>query len=342
MYLSSLKLINFRSYIDKSLELQKGLNLIIGNNGAGKTNLLESVYYLFTTASHRTKTVTDLVNWEKDGFYISGRVQYDGFYNEISVNYGKKNISTMKLNGTPVKRTDIICSYPAVIFSPEDINYIKGSPSLFRRLVNINISQLKTGYIEYLFRYNRVLSERNAYLRALKSKDNLNSVSYSTWTEELQKCCIKLWESRKLFIEELNRLIDLEAAEAGYKDRYEIKYRISDYRPGVSDARDFAFRHTTWGAHRDIFWMEMNGRTLKEFGSRGESRIAMLLYKQALIRYIEEKEKIEPVILLDDVFSELDKIKRSAIKEKIRGKQVLMTSVSVPAEIDYAVNIINI
>ncbi|MFC2061082.1 DNA replication/repair protein RecF [Elusimicrobiota bacterium] len=345
MFLKKLTIKNFRNYDNSKINFDNCLNLIIGKNGKGKTNILEAVFFLSTTSSHRTGTTLDLIKDGKSKFYLKADIEDSNGPVDIEIGYGRKEGFKAKINGTKVKRKNVVEKFPAVLFSPEDIEIIKGSPGELRRMINISIAQINPLYINDLVRYKKVLKERNACLKIvvkqknIKEKDNIN---LKIWTGELKNITEIIIKERKKFITNIKGAIVKETERMELKEKIDVEYEPSEFRGNSSLRRDIENAHTTWGAHRDNYSFKFNGLNVKSHCSRGEIRITALLYRMAIWKLIKEARNKDPIIMLDDIFSELDMEKREKIRNYIQDLQTIITSTEMPEEFANSANLVNI
>ncbi|MFC2048980.1 DNA replication/repair protein RecF [Elusimicrobiota bacterium] len=329
---------NYRNHALKRLKFTRKSNIITGNNGIGKTNILESVYMLSTTASHKTGNNTELIKEKEKGFNLKALIADKIGEKEIEIKYERfKGMKTL-INGTNVSKTEYLQNFPAVFFSPEDIEILRGSSSELRRLINISLSQLNPLYAKILIRYSKINKERNAVLRSIKKRE---TKSLKIWTELLKKESIKISNSRKKFIEYINKYLQKLSSKMNINEKYKLCYKPNLYSDNYI-RRDLEKKYTTWGAHRDIFYFSINENNMKYFGSRGELRMAAFLFKMSLWKLIKSKTGKNPIIILDDVFSELDMGKRNKIISNMEKTQILMSTTYIPEKIDISANIINL
>ncbi len=335
MWIDLLQLINFRSYGKRSFRLKEGTNLITGPNGAGKTNLLEAILFASTTASHRTSGNSKLLREGEEAFSVkAGAFGRKGRF-RVEVVYRKGSGTKVRVNSSPVKRESLLAGFPAVMFSPEDIDVVKGPPSGLRRMFNINICQLCPRYTAGLIKYRRALQERNT---ALKKG---GTAGLEPWTGILRKYSEELTGERKRFLERLGRVMREVAEEIGLESPPEIHYRPSRYRESSLE-KDIEAGFTTWGPHRDIFIFLESGRNMRDTGSRGQARMAAILYRVSLWRMLRESSGTEPVFLMDDVFSELDPEKRRLVAGCVSARQTLLTAARPPEELEGKANVIRL
>ena len=336
MHIKNLDLKNFRNYSDERVQFSDGLNVLYGKNAQGKTNCAEAVYYLCTGVSPRAKRDKQLIKHGETQAEISATAE---------VRYGKIEISAkitevgreIRVNGNKITRNaDILGNLFSVFFSPHELRLIQDGPDERRRFLNVSISQLSRPYYIALSRYNRILEQRN---NLLKDKDL--SVIYDTlpvWDEELSKFAATIARKRADFIEKLAPLA--QEAHAHLTDGAEKliispdkKYRGNEeelkeklYTEFSSNyERDIRLGYTASGPHRDDFDIEINGVDAKNYASQGQTRTAALSIKLAEVEIFKELSGEYPVLVLDDVMSELDLPRRKKLVERTSGLQTILT-----------------
>lgn len=332
MYVKSLDLKNYRNYRELSLTPSPGINIFYGSNAQGKTNILESVYLAGTTKSHRGSKDRDIIKKGEDESHI--RMLFMRRDNEyrIDVHLKRGRAKGIAVNGQPLKRAaDLFGITSFVFFSPEDLGIIKNGPSARRRFLDLMLSAADRVYLTELSRYGKILSQRNALLHEA-AFDRSRIPEIDVWDAELVRCGISLIEAREDFIGRFGKT----AAEkhrvltGGREDLlilYEKNASASDFADTVSRLRDTDLRTkmTNAGPHRDDLLISANGMDLRTFGSQGQQRTAALSMKLAEIEIQEKIRGDRPVLLLDDVLSELDDTRQSALLEGIRDTQTLIT-----------------
>ncbi|TDX51765.1 DNA replication/repair protein RecF [Orenia marismortui] len=350
MYLSQLYLKNFRNYNQEHLKFNKNINLIIGSNAQGKTNVLESIYFLGTASSHRTNIDSELVNWKEDGLYLKGELIKNNqeIQLEISLMGRKKEI---KVNSNSLQRINDLMGYlNIVIFSPEDLNLVKGSPSLRRKFINIEISQISSYYRHLLGKYGQILKHRNNLLKDIRDKKSPKEM-LEVWNQQLIDLGSKIIKKR---LESLNKLgilarlmhrkitDGLESLELKYDTELEIDSNSleeeikSSFKLKLKEKEDNEIYRgvTTIGPHRDDISLIVNNIDIRKFGSQGQQRTTALALKLAELEFMKGETGEYPILLLDDVFSELDINRRSQLLETIRDKiQTFITSTDL-ADLD--------
>ena len=338
MQILDLKLTNFRNYEKLYLEFINGNNLIIGNNGMGKTNLVEAIYVLGFTKSFRGSTEQIIINRNQKSTKIEGNIlssEKNNYQFNLS-NLGKK----VKINNNnQEKLSDYISNINIILFTPDDLKIIKNSPSIRRKLLNVEISQLNNNYLKLLNNYNKVLKQRNSYLKTLyfnsfSSKDYLDIL-----TEKLVDYGIKINELRKKFIDDINKhlnkifkcITDSEKLEVIYESslnnltKEEILKKYSTYYE-----KDLNTGITQFGIHHDDFSFLFNEENLKDFGSEGQQKNAILSFKLAELEIFKEIKGEYPILILDDLNSSLDDEKiNNIIKLLNKDIQIFITTTSI-------------
>lgn len=334
MYIKNLELINFRNYERLSLKLHRGINVFIGDNAQGKTNILESIYYCSIGKSHRTNKDKELIRWgAKDG-YISIYVSKERLDKKIDIKIFKEGKKGVRVNSIKLKTiSDLIGIFNVVMFSPEDLKIVKESPSYRRKFLDIELSKLNKKYYYSLVRYNKVLNERNTILRGW----NLDTEVTEVYDYQLSKYGSYIIKERLKYIESLSlKGNKVHKDITSQKENIEFKYitsikdldNIEDnfyniLRENVK--KDFEKRSTSFGPHRDDFEVIINNADTRTFGSQGQQRTAVLTIKLASLEIIKEQTGEYPVLLLDDVLSELDINRQKYILNSIREFQTIIT-----------------
>lgn len=341
MYLKKIKLHNFRNYEKLSISLTKGINIIYGKNAQGKTNLLESIYVLGFTKSHRAFIDDSLIKMNNEYLTIEGIINKDKIDSKFNI-YIDKTKKVLKYNDNIVKKVNnYISLVNIIIFYPEDLDLVKGSPKIRRKFLDLEISQLYSNYYVLINEYNKLLRMRNDYLK--KIKNNLsNDLNYiSILDEYIIDKSISIYKLRKKYIDRLN-----ENAENIYKniiglDNFHIKYVINcdvdienkDFKEKYTQEfkskldTDLRFCTTSVGPHKDEIEFYLGDKNLKYYGSQGQQRVAVLATKLSEIEILKKYKEDTPILLLDDVFSELDiKVQNNLLKYITKGVQTIITT----------------
>lgn len=342
MILKKIDLVNYRNYGKVSVALNDKINIFIGNNAQGKTNILESIYVLALTKSHRNITDLNLILFGKERAKITGKVKMDRLVETLEIQLGKTEKKVFK-NKTPIKKiSDYISNLTVILFTPDDLEIIKGSPSIRRNLLNIEISQIYNHYIQVLNEYNKLLKNRNEYLKMLYVNHFSDKKYLDILTEKLIEKAIFVYKKRKEFIDEINSNISEIYKEITGVDGISIHYLnncdISLYteeeiatkmreKYKKNYKKELMQGMTLYGPHRDDFEFYYKNENLKLFGSQGQQRLAVICFKLSEIDIFKKKTNTAPILLLDDIFSEIDKSKKNKLLRFIdRDIQTIITA----------------
>ena len=338
MQVKSCKLTNFRNYETLETEFFSGVNLIAGGNGQGKTNLVEAVMLLALSKSPRTSHDEDLVRESQSLARVELVVERDFGKMKLECVLGKETGKKFFINSNEIKKvSDIFGNLVAVYFSPNDLVIVSGSPAERRDFMDTDISELSGSYYNLVQRYQKVLFQRNKLLKTVHDKSLIED-QIEVWNEQLASLAGLIIKTRKSFINKLAPFAD-ETIKFLSKDSdsLQIKY---DGAKGESSSeikeeilkslrfnldKDMELGYTSIGPHRDDVVFELNGRDSKVFASQGQQRSIVLALKIAELLVFEKELGEKPVLVLDDVFSELDSARQRKLYEKLAGFQVLMT-----------------
>ena len=298
MYVKSLDLLNFRNYEKLSLTLDPGINIFYGANAQGKTNILEAVYLAGTSKSHR----------------------------------GTRDRDMIAIGGVPIRRAgELFGIVNIVFFSPEDLNIIKNGPSERRRLVDRILCEIDRIYMSDLTQYGKCLNQRNRLLHDLYFNPSLES-ELPVWDEQLVNYGCRIIAKREEFVRMLENIAsEIHTELTGEKERltlvYEPNVTVEEFADKVARSRDAdrKIKSTTVGPHRDDVCIKVNDMDLRLYGSQGQQRTTAISLKLSEIRIIEERIRNKPVLLLDDVLSELDRDRQNYLLGNIRDIQTLIT-----------------
>jgi len=335
MKITSLKLYNFRNYENLSLDFSNKQNIIIGQNGAGKTNIVEAIYVLAITKSFRGSLDKVLIKNGSKEMSIEGKIK-DKINHIYKLNLSEEGKIVKIDNNKIAKLSNYISKINVVLFTPEDTNVIKNSPTARRNMINIEISQLENGYLHLLNEYNKVLKQRNAFLK-LMYVNKLASPDY-LWilTDKLIDIGLKLSEFRKKFIDDINKYYDDISYSVTKKRGLKISY-VSSYKNKTKKElmnkykyyldKDVIIGKTSIGIHHDDFVFSINNNNLKDYGSEGEQKNAIICFKLAEIEIFMKDKGIYPILILDDFASVLDGKKINNLLKKLnKNLQIFITT----------------
>lgn len=349
MHIKSVSLQYFRNYERLTIDLNKGVNILYGANAQGKTNFLEAVYFCATGRSKRAGSDRELILFNKNEAHIQLFLDKEGLNDRLDVHIKKDTKKGIAVNGLAVKNLGgLFGVLYAVIFSPEDLQLIKAGPSERRRFMDMEICQLSSVYYYELQQYYKVLKQRNNLLKEIQKKRDLKDTLF-IWDEQLVQHGIKVIMKRRQFLEKINILAkNIHFKITNNTENLEIIYKPSinedDFKTKLKRAidRDIIMGATSVGVHKDDISFFINKTDVRIFGSQGQQRTASLSAKLAEIELIKEYKSTEPVLLLDDVMSELDKSRQKYLISYINNIQTIITATGIEDIINKMENIENI
>ena len=337
MKIDTLKLLNFRSYSSVMMSFSPNLNIIYGLNGSGKTNIVEAIYALSLTKSFRTNNDFLMIKRDKTVTKVEADIETNKKNNYQLIL--QKNDKKVKINNNKVlKLSDYISNMFIILFNPEDLRIIKDSPALRRKLLNIELSQIDNNYVLYLNGYNKILKQRNIYLKEMYINGTLSKNYLDIMTEKLVDYGIKICEMRENFIKKIQDNIgNIYKNIFGYGD-LNIKYKsdfldkkeniLKKYRENLK--KDLFLGKTSIGIHRDDIDFLLDDFLLKECGSEGQQKNALIAFKLSEINIVKEIKGYYPVLIFDDLSSELDKNKINNILNLLEEKvQTFITTTNI-------------
>ena len=333
MVIKSLKLKNYRNYDLLDLNFDPNTNILYGDNAQGKTNILEALYLSGTTKSHRGTKDRDIIQFGYDESHIETIVEKRGICFQIDMHLKMNSPKGIAIDKIPIRKAgELFGIVHFVFFSPEDLNIIKEGPAGRRRFIDLELSQLDKIYLSNLSNYNRIINQRNSLLKDLYGQKNLMD-TLDIWDMQLAAYGTKVLEARKNFIKQVNEIISgIHFKLTGGKERISISYEASNGNMSLEEAlkryreRDMRMKSTTVGPHRDdICFTTDSGLDVRRFGSQGQQRTAALSLKMSEIELVKQVIKDTPVLLLDDVLSELDKHRQNYLLDSINNIQTIIT-----------------
>ena len=332
MIIKSLKLKDYRNYEILNIEFDHATNIFYGDNAQGKTNILEGVYLSGTTKSHRGTKDRDLIRFGQDEAHIETVIEKNGVPWQIDMHLKKNSPKGIAINKVPIRRaSELFGLTNFVFFSPEDLNIIKNGPAERRRFLDSELCQLDKIYLSDLTTYNKILNQRNKLLKDMVYRPDLKD-TLPVWDMQLVETGRKIIRRRKQFVDELNEIV------------HDIHYRISgekedlllQYEPSIEDIffedelsrvkeRDMRQCMTSVGPHRDDLLFSIGEVDIRKFGSQGQQRTSALSLKLSEIELVKRSIHDTPVLLLDDVLSELDSNRQNYLLNSIHDTQTLIT-----------------
>lgn len=332
MIIDSIQLDHFRNYENLNIEFDKGTNILFGDNAQGKTNILEAAYLCGTSKSHKGSKDKEMIMFDHEESHIRCNVSKKNMKYQIDIHLKKNKSKGIAINKIPIKKaSDLFGILNVVFFSPEDLNIIKNGPSERRRFMDAEICQIDKLYLSDLTNYNKVLNQRNKLLKDICFQPDLIQ-TLPVWDEKLIEYGKKIIKRRREFVEEIDHIVkDIHYDISGKKEIIHVIYEpnVEDYlfidELSKSKEKDKKLLSTSVGPHRDDISFLIGDMDIRKYGSQGQQRTSALSLKLAEIQLMKEKIGEMPVLLLDDVLSELDKSRQNYLLHEIREVQTLIT-----------------
>jgi len=326
MRLEKLQLLNFKNYEEVNLNFPYRINVLVGKNGSGKTNLLDAIFYLSFTKSAFSTLDQQCILLGRNFFVVKGEFSQGEHRTEISssVQMGAKKVFREGLYDYQ-KLAEHIGKYPVILIAPDDVDLIKEGGESRRKFFDSIISQLDAKYLENLLAYNHILKQRNGYLKMASESGAVDWVAIESYDHALVKYGVQIFEKRREFIREFipffrkyYQFIVDEQEEADVEYSSELKEK--DFYAGLFSARqrDLGMQRTTCGIHRDDFQFGLKGGELKRFGSQGQQKSFVIALKLAQFEMVEKSKGMKPILLLDDIFDKLDDLRISKLLSLIK------------------------
>jgi len=347
LFIEEIELTNYRNYEKLSILFEDKVNVILGENAQGKTNVMESIYVLAMAKSHRTSNDKELIRWDEEYAKIEGRVQKRNGPLSLQLVISKKGKKAKSNHLEQQKLSQYVGNMNVVMFAPEDLNLVKGSPQIRRRFIDMEIGQVSAVYLHDLSQYQKILHQRNHYLKQLQTKRQHDQTMLDVLTSQLIQAAVKIVKKRFEFLVLLQKWAEpihhgisrgLERLQIEYKPSIEVlettdlskMVDVYDEKFAKIREREIERGVTLAGPHRDDLAFFVNGKDVQTFGSQGQQRTTALSLKLAEIELIHSEIGEYPILLLDDVLSELDDFRQSHLLNTIQGKvQTFVTTTSV-------------
>ena len=332
MIIKSLELADFRNYETIIISFDKGTNILYGDNAQGKTNILEAIYVSATTKSHKGSKDKEIVNFNKEEAHIRTYLEKEDVEYRVDMHLRKNKSKGIAIDGQKIKKAaDLLGLLNVVFFSPEDLAIIKNGPSERRRFADMELCQLDNFYLYNLNHYNKIINQRNKLLKDISFNPGLKE-TLNIWDSQLISFGSKIIERRNLFTEQLCEIIgNIHNKLSGGKEEIIVKYEpdvsIEEFENKMREnqEKDIRYKMTQSGPHRDDFSFIVNGIDIRKFGSQGQQRTAALSLKLSEIELVKKMTKDTPVLLLDDVLSELDSSRQNYLLNSIGEIQTIIT-----------------
>ena len=332
MIIKSIELADYRNYESLKLQFDKKTNILYGDNAQGKTNILEAIYVAATTKSHKGSKDKDIINFDKEEAHIRTYIEKENLETRVDMHLRKSKSKGIAVDGKKLKKAaDLLGLCNVVFFSPEDLGIIKNGPAERRRFIDMELCQLDSIYLYNLNNYNKIVNQRNKLLKDMYMNPDLKE-TLNIWDMQLVSYGSKIIERRRVFVDQLNEIIyDIYKKLSGDKEELRIVYEpnveVEDFEKSMRDRqdRDIRAKMTTVGPHRDDFSIMVGQVDIRRFGSQGQQRTAALSLKLSEIELVKKITKDSPVLLLDDVLSELDSSRQNYLLNSIGDIQTIIT-----------------
>ena len=332
MIVKSLELNHFRNYTNLEIDFEAGTNILYGDNAQGQTNILEAIYLSGTTKSHKGSKDKEMIQFGEDESHIRIFIEKQEKQFQIDMHLKKNRTKGIAIDQIPIKKaSELFGILNIVFFSPEDLNIIKNGPAERRRFMDLELCQLDKIYLSELAKYNKILNQRNKLLKDIYFRPDVKD-TLPIWDMQLLEYGQKIIKSRRKFVSELNEIVtQIHSKISGGREEM-----ILTYEPNVTEdlfeqelirvqEKDLKLGQTTVGPHRDDMSFTIHGVDIRKFGSQGQQRTSSLSLKLSEIELVKKVIKDTPVLLLDDVLSELDSNRQNYLLNNICGTQTIIT-----------------
>lgn len=332
MIIKSIELQNFRNYELQKVEFDESTNILYGDNAQGKTNVLEAVFVSGTTKSHKGSKDMEMISFDKDESHIKTIINKNNIDYRIDMHIKKNKNKGIAINGVPVRKSmDLYGIVNIIFFSPEDLDIIKSGPSARRRFIDMELCQLDKIYASNLINYNKTIDQRNKLLKDISFNPSLED-TLDIWDMQIVKYGREIIARREKFVNEMNEIIkNIHSKLSGGKEDILITYEYSVDEDNFerlltsNRERDIKTRATNIGPHRDDICFLVNDIDIRKYGSQGQKRTTALSLKLAEIELVKKSIGDKPVLLLDDVLSELDSNRQNYLLNSIKNVQTIIT-----------------
>lgn len=346
MYIKSLELKNYRNYESLCINISPGTNILYGDNAQGKTNILEALYLAGTTKSHRGSKDREIIQFDREEAHIRMMVERNGSTHKIDMHLKKNKSKGIAIDGVPIRKaSELFGIVNIVFFSPEDLNIIKDGPAERRRFMDMELSQLDKVYVFNLMQYNKVLMQRNKLLKDIAFRpDSMDTLD--VWDMQLVRYGEEVIKGRTEFVIKLNDIVSrIHSKLSGGREELKIEYLPSADSGELGSCtassrdKDIRFGATAYGPHKDDIIFYINGNDVRKYGSQGQQRTAALSLKLAEIELVRQTINDTPILLLDDVLSELDENRQNFLMESMGDIQTVVTCTGLEEFINNRINL---
>ncbi len=328
MFLKELKLYNFKNFEETRFEFDQKINCFVGNNGVGKTNVLDAIYFLSFGRSYFNNNIRQILKFEENAFSVRGKFDVQGKTEDILVSYQIDKKKTIKRNNKIYdKLSDHIGLIPLVMISPYDRDLISESGETRRRFVDKIISQADASYLSDLIAYQKNLAQRNSLLKYFFANHKFDADTIAVYNEQLHKFGMNIYQKRRDFIREFSGYLEerydvlsagKEKVDISYYSELEVKPLIDLLHENIQ--KDRMLQHTSKGIHRDDFLFEINEKPIKKFGSQGQQKTFLIALRLAEFEFLKKQSNKMPILLFDDIFDKLDELRVAQIVNMVNDK----------------------
>ena len=352
MYISNLRLKNYRNYKEISINFDPSINIIYGNNAEGKTNILEAIFLCATSRSHRGSKEREIINFDEKEAHIKLVLTDEKEKNQIiDIQLNDENKKGIAVNGQKKEKlSDFLGLFIAVIFAPEDLNIIKEGPAVRRKFLDMELCQIDRKYVSSISNYNKVLNQRNAVLKDISLSSGNNKKDLIDYLDSYETQLIDfgtevIIKRQQNIIEISKKIEDIYFKISGDKEKLTLYYEndlIGEpeeikrlYKKKLEETKEIDIKNgfTSIGPHRDDICFMVDNIDLRKFGSQGQKKTAAISLKLSELLIMKEKKNDTPVLLLDDVFSELDETRQKKLIENLNGIQTIITCTGIKRNI---------
>lgn len=332
MIIKSLKIENYRNFEKEEFFFENGTNILFGDNAQGKTNILESIFLSATTKSYKGSKVKEIIKFDQEEAHVQTILCKNNIDYKINISIKKNDKKEIAINNQKITKTsELLGLMNVVFFSPEDLSIIKDGPAERRKFINIELCQLDKYYLYNLNYYNKIINQRNKLLKDMSKDVNLKN-TLTIWDMQLLSYGKKIIEKRENFINELSIILkEIHYYLSGKKEKIEIIYRPNVEKEKMEEKikrnieKDIFLKQTTVGPHRDDIDFIINGKDVRKFGSQGQQKTVALSLKLAEIKLVKNTIHDNPILLLDDVLSELDTKRQNFLLDYLGDMQTIIT-----------------
>jgi DNA replication and repair protein RecF len=314
MYLRRLTLVNFKNFESQSFDFQDKINCFVGNNGVGKTNVLDGIYYLSFAKSYFNPVAVQNIKHDQDFFMLEGEYNVNDKIDTVVCSLKRGNKKVVKRNGKIYEKfSDHIGLLPLVIISPADRDLIVEGSETRRKFIDSVISQSNSKYLQNLINYNKVLAQRNSLLKYFAANRTFDALNLKVYNEQLEAYSSVIFENRKDFLKEFIPIFrERYQIISNNKELINLEYKSQLKNESLTNLlnqnleRDRVLQFTSVGIHRDDLIFEIDGHPIKKFGSQGQQKSYLIALKLAQFDFIKAQSNVKPILLLDDIFDKLD------------------------------------